>query len=208
MHLQIHANANGDQTLFHGSNPFKSFGQLAHFELGGKTIGLIGGSGTIGLKTGKLARAFGMNVLVWSRSAKDCGDGKYKAASDLKELLNNSDFVSIHCPLNAATAGLLNKQTLGWMKPTAFLINTARGAVIDEDDLIAVLKSKTIAGAAMDVQHPEPPTVSSPLFELNNVIVTPHIGWKRVETRQRLVNAVAENVRAFLAGAPVNVVNS
>jgi glycerate dehydrogenase len=94
------------------------------------------------------------------------------------------------------------------MKPTAFLINTARGAVIDEDDLIAVLKSKTIAGAALDVQHPEPPTVSSPLFELNNVIVTPHIGWKRVETRQRLVNAVAENVRAFLAGAPVNVVNS
>ena len=207
IHLQLNQLAKGDKSLFHSENPFKSFGQLNQFELANKTIGLIGGTGAIGLRTAALARAFGMRVLVHSRSAKDDPMGKYTATKDLKTLLENSDFVSIHCPLNESTKGMINAEALSWMKPTAYLINTARGAIINENDLINALKDIKIAGAALDVQHPEPPAFNSPLFELSNVVLTPHVGWKRVETRQRLMDTVAENVKAYLSGKPMNVVN-
>jgi len=175
--------------------------QVPHFELGGKTLGLIGGSGGIGSKVAAIAEALGMRVIITSRSPKP-------NAMPLDELLSTSDFVSLHCPLNAETKHIINKGTLAKMKKTAFLINTGRGGLINELELIEVLKSGGIAGAGLDVQETEPPEPNNPLYALENVILTPHIGWKRLETRQRLMDIVADNVGAFLQGAPVNVVQS
>jgi len=173
--------------------------QVPHFELGGKTIGLIGGSGGIGSKVASLAEAMGMKVIITSRSPKP-------NAVPLEELLRTSDFVSLHCPLNDETRGIINKATLGLMKPTAFLINTGRGPLVKEDELIEVLKAGQIAGAGLDVQEVEPPANDSPLYQLENVILTPHIGWKRLETRQRLMDIVTANLDAFAKGNPINVV--
>ena len=121
-------------------------------------------------------------------------------------LMMESDFVSIHCPLNDSTRGLIDARAISLMKPTAKIINTARGAVINEKDLIDALETKKIAGACLDVQETEPPVEDSPLYAMVNVYLTPHIGWKRVETRQRLIDTVASNVAAFLDSEPVNVV--
>eukprot|EP00929_Paragymnodinium_shiwhaense_P119937 TRINITY_DN91844_c0_g1_i1.p1 TRINITY_DN91844_c0_g1~~TRINITY_DN91844_c0_g1_i1.p1 ORF type:complete len:340 (-),score=106.14 TRINITY_DN91844_c0_g1_i1:369-1322(-) len=172
---------------------------VPHFELAGKTIGLIGGSGGIGSKVAALAEALGMKVLITSRRS-------LPNAVPLEELLRTSDFVSLHSPLNAETRHLINKSTLEMMKPTAYLINTGRGALINEADLIEHLKAEKIAGAALDVQEKEPPESGNPLYELDNVILTPHIGWKRLETRQRLMDIVADNLGAYVKGSPVNVV--
>lgn len=176
--------------------------RVPHFELGGKTLGLIGGTGGIGSEVAKLARACGMNVIFTSRSQTG------PDIKPLEELLQISDFVSLHCPFNSETKYIMNKSTLGLMKPTAFLINTGRGPLVNEAELADVLKSNGIAGAALDVQEVEPPPESSPLYGLENVILTPHIGWKRVETRQRLMDIVANNVAKFLEGAPINVVSA
>eukprot|EP00931_Biecheleriopsis_adriatica_P050382 TRINITY_DN29163_c0_g1_i1.p1 TRINITY_DN29163_c0_g1~~TRINITY_DN29163_c0_g1_i1.p1 ORF type:complete len:329 (+),score=75.06 TRINITY_DN29163_c0_g1_i1:92-1078(+) len=173
--------------------------QVPHFELQGKTIGLIGGSGGIGSKVATLAEALGMKVFITSRSPKP-------NVLPLEELLRTCDFVSLHCPLNAETRHLINKDTLKLMKPTAFIINSGRGSLINEPDLIEALQQKTIAGAGLDVQETEPPPLDSPLYTLENVILTPHIGWKRLETRQRLMDIVADNIGAFLQGKPTNVV--
>jgi len=175
--------------------------QVPHFELQGKTLGLIGGSGGIGSKVAEIAAGLGLKVIITSRSPKP-------NAVPLEELLRTSDFVSLHCPLNAETKHIMNKATLQMMKPTAFLINTGRGALINEGDLIEALGNGTLAGAGLDVQDPEPPVPDSPLYTLENVILTPHIGWKRLETRQRLMDIVADNVAAFLQGNPVNVVSA
>ena len=198
---QHRALAKGDTGNFPS---FTNFGSLPHFELGGKTIGLIGGTGSIGRKVGEIAKVLGMKVLMYSRSAKTCDE--WEAAADLNDLLARSDFISIHCPLTDATKHLIDADALKRMKPTAYLINTARGAVINQDDLIVALSDGTIAGAGLDVQDPEPPEPGSPLYTLENVILTPHIGWKREESRQRLMDTVAGNISAFLAGSPVNVV--
>jgi len=173
--------------------------QVPHFELSGKTLGLIGGTGDIGSKVATIAEAMGMKVIVTSRSER-------ANAVPLEELLRTSDFVSLHSPLNDETRGLINRSRLELMKPTAFLINTGRGGLIKEEELIEALKEKKIAGAGLDVQETEPPVAGSPLYELENVILTPHIGWKRLETRQRLMDIVTENLAAFLQGSPVNVV--
>jgi len=175
--------------------------QVPHFELQGKTLGLIGGSGGIGSQVASLAEALGMKVVITSRSERP-------NALPLEELLKTSDFVSLHCPLNAETKHLINKETLKLMKPTAYLINTGRGSLIKEPDLIEALQSNVIAGAGLDVQETEPPPADSPLYEMENVILTPHIGWKRLETRQRLMDIVADNLAAFLQGKPVNVVDT
>ena len=129
-------------------------------------------------------------------------------ACSLATLLAQSDFVSLHCPLTPGTKGLIDAHAIRSMKPSAFLINTSRGAVVDESALVAALQQTppAIAGAALDVQEVEPPPADSPLYSLPNVVLTPHIGWKRSETRQRLVRLVTENVRRFLAGDPINVV--
>lgn len=168
-----------------------------HFELPGKVLGLIGGNGAIGTRVTEIATCLGMEVLSFSRSS----------SLGLDELLRRSDFLSVHCPLKAETRGLIDTQKLALMKPSAFLINTARGAIINEADLLAALDAGKLAGAALDVQYPEPPPVGSPLYTHEKVVLTPHIGWKRIETRQRLVDMVSDNVRAYMSGAPTNVVS-
>ena len=176
---------------------------LDHVEVNGKAIGLIGG-GNIGRAVMKIALALDMEVLVCSRTPRDYGPGV--TCAGLEELLRRSDYVSLHCPLTAATRHLIGRDALALMKPTAFLINTARGALVDEAALIDALKAGTIAGAGLDVQETEPPAADSPLYAMENVILTPHMGWKGLETRQRLVSLLAENIAAYLAGRPVNVV--
>jgi len=180
--------------------------QVPHFELQGKTLGVIGGTGAIGREVIKIAQALGMNIIVYNRSQKAWDDKAVRVLS-LDELLKQSDFVTIHCPLNAETRHLINKDKLKLMKPTAFIINTARGAIIKEVDLIEALQQGTIAGAALDVQDPEPPQLDNPLFDMENVILTPHIGWRRLESRQRLIEWIADNIAAFIQGKPINIVN-
>ncbi|KAK3284048.1 hypothetical protein CYMTET_8281 [Cymbomonas tetramitiformis] len=183
--------------------------QHPHFELGGKTLGLIGGSGNIGSKVASIALALGLRVIVSSRKQPSEADMQpgVQVTTSVEELLQCSDFVSIHCPLNEATKNLIDAAALRKMKPTAFIINTARGPIINEADLIVALNEGVIAGAGLDVQTVEPPPSESPLYSMESVVLTPHIGWKRLETRQRLIDAVADNIDSFLKGIPVNVVN-
>ena len=125
----------------------------------------------------------------------------------MEELLKNSDYVSMHCPLTESTKHMINKEALSLMKPSAFIINTSRGALIDEAALIEALENGTIAGAGLDVQENEPPEENSPLYTMDNVLLTPHMGWKGLETRQRLVSILADNIKKFIEGNPINVVS-
>lgn len=184
---------------------FTKYLQVSHFELQGKTLGVIGG-GAIGQHVMKIALTLGMNILVYSRTPKLYGDLKTESVS-LEKLLQQSDFVSIHCPLNADTKHLINKDKLNMMKSTAFIINTARGDIIKETDLIEALQRGQIAGAALDVQSPEPPDIKNPLFSMDNVIMTPHIGWRRIESRQRLIELTADNIKCYMENRAINVVN-
>lgn len=184
---------------------FTKFLQVPHFELQGKTLGIIGG-GAIGRQAIKIALILGMNILVYDLAPKPMDAPSVRYVS-LEELLAGSDFVSIHCPLNATTKHLVNKDTLALMKPTAFIINTSRGPLIKEVDLIEALQNGKIAGAGLDVQEQEPPELDNPLFTMDNVIMTPHIGWKRLESRQRLIQIMADNIGAFIKGIPTNIVN-
>lgn len=177
---------------------------VPHVELNGKTIGLIG-AGNIGRQVVKIARAMEMNVLIYKRHPGQDEEGVRYV--DLETLLKESDVVSLHCPLNDATRHIINAETLKLMKPTAFLINTARGALIDEPALIEALKNHAIAGAGLDVQETEPPVADNPLYTLENVILTPHMGWKGYETRQRLLGIIRDDIRNFFAGTPINVVS-
>lgn len=179
--------------------------QLPHLEIQNKTLGVIG-AGTIGQQVMKIARVLGMNILVYSRTPKQWNDSNIKNVS-LEELLKKSDFISIHCPLTANTKYLIDKEKLEMMKPSSFIINTSRGPIIKETDLIEALQSKVIAGAGLDVQDPEPPELNNPLFSMQNVILTPHIGWKCLESRQRLIDILAQNINSFIEGKPINVVN-
>ncbi|WP_440896548.1 NAD(P)-dependent oxidoreductase [Amphibacillus sp. Q70] len=179
--------------------------QVPHLELQNKTLGLIG-TGAIGQQVMKIARALGMDVLTYNRTPKNFDDPRIKSAS-LEDLLKQSDFVSIHCPLTADTKHLIDSNKLKMMKSSAFIINTSRGAIIKETDLIEALQNKMIAGAGLDVQDPEPPHLDNPLFSMDNVILTPHIGWKCLESRQRLTGLLADNIEAFMNNQPINVVN-
>jgi len=180
--------------------------QVPHFELQGKTLGVIGGTGAIGRNVIKIALTLGMNILVYNRTPKPFDELKVEFVA-LEQLLQQSDFITLHCPLNSATKHLINKDKLKMMKSTAFIINTARGAIIKETDLIEALQKGEIAGAALDVQDPEPPDLDNPLFSMDNVILTPHIGWRRFESRQRLIDLMAVNIQAFIQGKLINVVN-
>jgi len=179
--------------------------QVPHFEVQGKTLGIIGG-GAIGRHTMKIALVLGMKILIYDMFPQPV-DNPNVSYVPLEELLAKSDFITIHCPLTASTKHLINKDTLALMKPTAYIVNTARGPIIKEVDLIEALKNGKIAGAALDVQEQEPPELDNPLFSMDNVIMTPHIGWRRLESRQRLVQLTADNIAAFEKGAPTNVVN-
>ncbi|NBK99285.1 MAG: D-2-hydroxyacid dehydrogenase [Erysipelotrichia bacterium] len=174
-----------------------------HVEVNNKTLGIIG-YGNIGKEVIKIAKALGMHILVYSRTPREDVDGIHFVS--LKEVLTTSDFVSLHCPLNEDTRHLINAKTLRLMKPSAFIINTARGALIDEVALIEAINQHIIAGAGLDVQEKEPLNEDSPLYTMENVIVTPHMGWRGLETRQRLVTMIKENIKAFKEGKPMNVI--
>ena len=185
-------------------------GSLTHVELHGKTLGLVGGLGTIGKRVASIASALGMKVVASSSRMAAIGQQNGMEVVSLDELLETSDFVSIHCPLNANTKGLIGRVELAKMKPTAFLINTARGSIIDQDALVEALSSKTIAGAALDVfgEGSAPPPAlpaNHPLYSLDNVMLTPHIGWQRLESRQRVVDMVADNCLSFLNDGSSNI---
>ena len=164
----------------------------------GITVCNIIGAGHIGKTVMKIAKALDMNILVYTRTPRADENGVHY--TDLETVLKNSDYVSLHCPLTPQTKHMINKDTLALMKPTAFLINTSRGALVDEPALIEALENHQIAGAGLDVQETEPPKADNPLYTLDNVILTPHMGWKGLETRQRLVSILAGNVKGFLEG--------
>ncbi len=172
-----------------------------HVEVNGKTLGVVG-YGNIAREIVKVARALGMTVLVSTRTPRAEVDGVHFTTND--DVFASSDFISLNCPLNASTRHLINRQTLARMKPTAYVINTARGGLIDEDALIEALNEGVIAGAGLDVQEAEPLDDASPLYTMDNVIITPHMGWRGLETRRRLVSMIADNIRAFAQGRPIN----
>ena len=178
--------------------------QVPHVEVNGKTLGVIG-AGHIGRKVIQIAQALDMNILVYTRTPRE--DEKGIRYVSLEELLKNSDYVSMHCPLTESTKHMINKESLSLMKPSAFIINTSRGALIDETALIEALENGTIAGAGLDVQETEPPEETSPLYTMDQVLLTPHMGWKGLETRQRLVSILADNIKQFMEGNPINVVS-
>lgn len=182
---------------------FRTHLMVDHVEVNGKTLGVVG-YGNIAQEIVKVARALGMNILVATRTPRPDADGIRFTTND--EVFATSDFISLNCPLNASTRHLVNKQTLATMKPTAYVINTARGALIDERALIDALNEGVIAGAGLDVQEVEPPDDASPLYTMDNVIITPHMGWRGLETRQRLVAMIGDNIRAFTDGNPINQV--
>ncbi len=171
------------------------------FELSGKTIGIIG-YGAIGRAVAKIARAFNMNVNVCTRTyPKD--DSGIRVCS-LEELLRDSDIVTLHCPLNDGTKELINASTLSLMKKSAILINTSRGGVINEIDLADALNSGKIAAAGVDVLTNEPMDTECPLRNAQNCYFTPHIAWAPLETRQRLIGMVKDNLLAYISGKPIN----
>ena len=168
-------------------------------ELSGKTLGIIG-YGSIGKKVTQIGKAFGMNVLIATRTPVEGCVSK-------EEVFKNADFVTLHCPLNEQSKLMINEKSLALFKPTAYLINTARGGLIDENALAAALNSGKIAGAALDVLTSEPPKADNPLIHAKNCIITPHMAWASLEARVRLLHATEDNVRAFLQNAPINKVN-
>lgn len=173
-------------------------------ELDGLTMGIVG-FGRIGRAVAELAHAFGMNVLAHSPSAKT--GLAFVRFVDLETLFRQSDVVSLHCQLTPQTKNLVNAERLGWMKPSAFLLNTSRGALVDERALADTLNAGKIAGAGVDVLSVEPPPADNPLLRATNCIITPHNAWATRAARARLMGIAVENVRAYLAGKPQNVVN-
>jgi glycerate dehydrogenase len=172
-------------------------------ELAGLTMGIVGW-GAIGQAVAGIARAFGMNVLAATRTPRTVEGVEF---TGMDELFRRADVVSLHCPLTPETQGMVNAARLAAMKPAAFLINTARGPLIVENELAAALREGRLAGAALDVLSTEPPAPDNPLLTAPRCLITPHLAWAARASRQRLMDAVVENVRAFLAGTPVNVVN-
>ncbi|MFT3875030.1 MAG: NAD(P)-dependent oxidoreductase [Propioniciclava sp.] len=192
---QIRMLASGNHDNFHRHL------MVDHVEVNGKTLGVIG-YGDIARATITVAQALGMSILVATRTPRADTGGVHFTTNE--EIFARSDFISLHCPLNESTRHLINRQTLALMKPTAYLINTARGALIDEVALIEALNEGVIAGAGLDVQEVEPPDDASPLYRMDNVILTPHMGWRGLETRRRLVSMIGDNIRAFAEGRPIN----
>lgn len=174
-------------------------------ELAGKTLGIIG-LGTIGRAVGRIACALGMNVLAYSRSVRAEGEGIARYVS-LEELLKQSDVITLHCPLFPETKEIINRDALALMKPGAMLINTARGPLLDEQAVADALREGRLAAAAVDVVSAEPISADNPLLHAPNCIITPHIAWATKESRQRLMNITAQNIAAWQAGQPMNVVN-
>lgn len=172
-------------------------------ELDGKVLGIYG-FGRIGHAVARIARAFGMEVLVHTRTVRNEDGIEYVP---LDELLSRSDFITMHCPLTPETDGIVDIDFLKKCKPTAMLINTSRGAVVNEADLRYALDNGIIAAAGLDVLAQEPMAADDPLLGSNKCMITPHVAWSPIDTRRRLMKVVAENLEAFIAGKPINKVN-
>ncbi len=181
-----------------------SYHLTPQIELAGKTLGIIG-FGQIGQMVAKLGIAFGMNILFNNRSKKETQLEAKQVGLDT--LLSESDFISINCPLTDDNAGFINKAAIEKMKPSAFLINTGRGALVNEHDLADALNSDRIAGAGLDVLSTEPPSPDNPLITAKNCNITPHIAWATTEARKRLIDVATQNLKTFIEGRPENVVN-
>jgi glycerate dehydrogenase len=203
---------NNDRSNFTG--PFT----LPLHEVGHQTLGLVGGAGRIGTKVAEIALALGMKkVIISSRQPTLPSEHilhnhpNVECTTDVNYLLRNSDYVSLHTPLNDQTRRSFGRQQIEQMKPTAFLINTSRGGVCHEEELIQCLEERVIQAAGLDVTTTEPPPPDSKLWQLSNVWMSPHTGWRRLETRQRLVDMTAENMKAFVQAKSeseyINVVN-
>ena len=175
-------------------------------ELEGKTMGIIG-FGRIGQAEGRIARALGMRVLAYDLYPSDSGRA-IGAYVDLDTLYRQSDVISLHCNLTPENTRMINKDSIAKMKDGVILINNARGQLIDEQDVADALNSGKLAAAGLDVVYTEPIREDNPLLKAKNCIITPHISWAPKESRQRIMDVTAENIRAFLAGRPQNVVNS
>lgn len=171
-------------------------------ELKGKTLGIVG-YGTLGHGVAEVAKAFGMKIVIARRPGNPVDD-----RPSLTDILPEIDVLTLHCPLTDQTRNLVNAQTFTLMKSTSFLINCARGGVVDEAALVEALRTRQIAGAAVDVLSTEPPQNNNPLLDaqLDNLIITPHIAWASMEARQRILNQTAENIEAFKAGKPIRTV--
>ena len=175
-------------------------------ELAGKTLGIIG-FGKIGQRVADIAEAFDMQILAASGHETDQSGRKNFRWTNTDEIAREADFITLHCPLNANTEGLVNAEFLSKMQQTAYLINTSRGPVVDDRALADALNSGKIAGAGLDVLSVEPPKADNPLLTAKNCLITPHIAWAGYETRARLVSVLQENFKAYFAGHPQNVVN-
>ncbi|UYQ93715.1 D-2-hydroxyacid dehydrogenase [Chitinophaga horti] len=186
-----------------GSKDF-SYWKAPLTELSGKTLGIIG-LGQIGQAVARLGLAFGMQVIA---SHKHPERDKMVGVRfvDLETCFSEADFVSLHCPLNNDNKGFVNKELLARMKPSAFLVNTSRGPLINEADLADALNNNQIAGAGLDVLAQEPPAADNPLLKAKKCIITPHIAWATTEARRRLMSVVIDNVKAFVDGRPQHVV--
>lgn len=186
--------------------PDFSFWDFPILELAGRTLGILG-YGEIGGQVGRIAQALGMRVLANRRHWRQPPPDGIEAVGQ-EQLLAQSDVISLHCPLTDETRHLINAQSLRLLKPTAILINTARGPLIDEEALAAALHAGHLAGVGLDVLAVEPPRADHPLFGAPRCLITPHIGWASGDARRRLIHQIAENLRAFAAGAAIHVVNS
>ena len=174
-------------------------------ELNGLTLGILG-YGAIGQAVAQLGRPFGMQVIAHSRSLKDSIEGEVRAV-DRDTLFRESDFLTLHCPLTEETDRVVNAESLATMKPTAFLINTGRGPLVDEAALASALEAGQLAGAGLDVLSSEPPAPDNPLIGAKNCFITPHLAWATKASRERLMAISVDNLRSFLQGQPTNVVN-
>lgn len=194
------------------TNKFSPFMEMK--ELYGKTIGIIG-YGSIGKKVAQVAVAFGMNVLAYSRSVrKNCSETQLNQMkqngnvqfADIDTILKNADIVTMHCPLNKDSEMMCNKEFFAKMKRDSLFINTSRGGVVNEADLVEALNKNIIGYAALDVINQEPMALDCQLLKAKNIVITPHAAWAPLETRTRLIKIVSENLKKWLAGTPLNVI--
>jgi glycerate dehydrogenase len=197
----IHAESVAEGEWLHA--PDWCYTKTPIIELAGKTCGIVG-FGNIGQQVARIVKALGMKVIYYSPHQKETDLADY---ADIQTLFAQSDFISLHCPLKKDNFQFVNKTLLQLMKRSGFLINTARGQLIHERHLADVLNQQSIAGAALDVLSVEPPNENNPLLSAKNCIITPHTAWISREARQRIIDATAQNIEAFLNGKPIHVVS-
>ncbi len=200
--VSIHAQSvsNGDWAR----NEHFAYWKTPQTELSGKTLGIIG-FGRIGQAVARIGLAFGMRIIYQNRNPKPTTLGARQV--DLDTLLTESDYISINCPLTDENLGFINSDTIARMKKSAFLVNTGRGQLVKESDLADALNQGRIAGAGLDVLSTEPPASDNPLLNAKNCSITPHIAWATFEARSRLMSIAVSNLKAYIDGCPVNIVN-